>query len=361
VKKKLIIFFEGAGYSIFKIGHDIKMFFDLNDDNYEFVSNRDHPAIDIAIDTPLNTDITAKIHLKIDIFHSFENQIVNITHWPKNRYHVVTGINKKSYVSQQVLSVDFIFNRTKAYYQNYPFRSGTNKWYYLKPEAYPMLDLPESTAKIFIFLAPNKTYNNTRVYRTRLVNFLKQNFGDWALGYGFIGNCDDSPDMHLYGHLDFKTVPDNSHDLFLLKDGTKPSQDCYMPIHNSYYYHTFISIYAETIEYGDTIVVSEKTYDPLIRGHFILPFSTEGFIQHLKTLGFLFPEFIDYTYDAISDPDLRYQAYENEIRRLTNFDIQTWRDHWDQNLNLLYHNKKVFVDRPYDRIDFDQLIQSTHG
>ena len=330
------------------------MFFDLNNDDYEFVNNPDHPAIDISIDnTGPNPDISAKIYLTLDLFHSYENQIT-IDSLPKNCYHIVTGVNNKSHISKQIIGVDFIFNRTKAYYQHYPFKPGTKKWYYLTPDAYPVLDLPSSLSKIFIFLAPNKTYGGGRVYRTRLVNFLKQNFGNLSRGYGFIGNCDDNPDMKLYGHLHFKEIPDNSHDLFLLKNG--PSPCGYLPMHNSYYYHTFISIYAETIEYGDTIVVSEKTYDPLIRGHFILPFSTEGFIQHVKTLGFLFPKFIDYSYDSISDPDLRYQAYENEIRRLMKFDIQTWRNHWDQNVDLLYHNKKVFAERPYDRIDFDQLI-----
>jgi len=349
VNKKLTIFDAGQKDS----NPHLKMFFDLNNTDYEFVNNQDHPELDIIVNASENTDISARIYLYLDLFHSYENQIGK-KQWPKNWYHVTTGINKKSYVSQQVKSVDFIFNRTKAYYQNYPFRSDTSKWYYLDPHAYPMLDLPVSTAKIFIFLAPNKTYGGDRYYRTSLVNFLKQNFSDWSRGYGFIGNYDDDHNRKLYGHLPFKEVSDNSHDLFLLKDGPNPSG--YLPMHNSYYYHTFISIYAETIEYGDTIVVSEKTYDPLIRGHFILPFSTEGFIQHLKSLGFLFPEFIDYSYDTISDSDLRYQAYENEIRRLMKFSMQTWRNHWDQNLDLLYHNKKVFVERPYDRIDFGQLI-----
>lgn len=354
MNKKLTIFHEGSH----RANPHVNMFFDLNNNDYEFV-NSDHPTIDIVIDPSTNTNISAKIYVVFDLFHNYENQIGNKL-WPKKWYQITNGINKKSYVSQQVISVDFLFNRTKAYYQNYPFRSSTNKWYYAGSDAYPMLDIPGSDAKIFIFLAPNRTYGGKRVYRTRLVNFLKQNFSDWSRGYGFIGNCDDTPDMKLYGHASFKAVSNDSHDLFLLKDGPRPKGG-YLPIHNSYYYHTFISIYAETMEYGDTIAVTEKTYDPLIRGHFILPFSTAGLIQHLKTMGFLFPEFIDYSYDSILDPDLRYQAYETEIQRLMKFDIQTWRNFWDENLNILYHNKKVFVERPYDRIDFDQLIESTKG
>lgn len=337
----------------------VKMFFDLNNNNYEFVSDRQHSEIDIALNVSMDTDMSAKIYVDLDIFHNYENQIDN-KQWPKNWYYITNAINKKSYVSPQVISVDFAFNYWRAYYQKYPFRPGTKKWYYVGADAYPELDIPLSGAKIFIFLAPNKTYRNSRYYRTQLVNFLKHNFSDRSRGFGFIGNYDDSPELRLHSHVDFKTVPNDSHDLFLLKDTSKPMVGI-KPIHNSYYYHTFISIYVETIEYGDTVAVTEKTYEPLLRGHFILPFSTTGFIQHLKELGFIFPEFIDYSYDSILDTDMRYSAYENEIRRLMEFDIQTWRSHWDQNLDLLYHNKKMFVERPYDRIDFDSLIQSTKG
>ena len=141
------------------------MFFDLNNDDYEFVNNPDHPAIDISIDkTGPNPDISAKIYLTLDLFHSYENQIT-IDSLPKNCYHIVTGVNNKSHISKQIIGVDFIFNRTKAYYQHYPFKPGTKKWYYLTPDAYPVLDLPSSLSKIFIFLAPNKTYGGGRVYR----------------------------------------------------------------------------------------------------------------------------------------------------------------------------------------------------
>ena len=211
MNKKLTIFDAGQKNS----NPHLNMFFDLNNTDYEFVASRDYPKLDIVVNTSENTDISAKIYLYIDLFHSYENQIGS-KEWPKNWYHVTTGINKKPYVSQQVKSIDFIFNRTKAYYQNYPFRSRTTKWYYLTPDAYPTLDLPGSDAKTFIFLAPNKTYNRGRIYRTRLVDFLKQNFGNWSRGYGFIGNYDDNPDMKLYGHLSFKEVSNDSHDLFLL-------------------------------------------------------------------------------------------------------------------------------------------------
>ena len=126
------------------------------------------------------------------------------------------------------------------------------------------------------------------------------------------------------------------------------------PAHNEYYAQSFISIYGETIEYGSTIAVTEKTYDPLIKGHFILPFSTVGFVDYLKGIGFRFPEFIDYHYDTVADDDTRFGHYTQEVCRLLTLDLDTWRQHWNDNIDIIEHNKKLFHLRPYDQIDFSK-------
>ena len=129
-----------------------------------------------------------------------------------------------------------------------------------------------------------------------------------------------------------------------------------MPPHNEYYKNTFVSIYGETIEQGNSIAVTEKTYDPLIKGHFILPFSTSGFIKFLKIKGFRFPNFIDYTYDNIVDNDARYLAYEKEIDRLLNMSLNEWKYHWNNNLNLIEYNQQLFRQTAYDRVILDHLM-----
>jgi hypothetical protein len=131
----------------------------------------------------------------------------------------------------------------------------------------------------------------------------------------------------------------------------------YSPPHNEYYRNTFVSIYSETIEFGADIIVSEKTYDPLIKGHFILPFAIRGFIKYVESeFRFRFPDFIDYSYDDISDDEQRYQAYIKEVYRLLSIDLDTWKTHWNENLDLLLYNKRVFHETPYDRIDLVKLI-----
>ena len=131
----------------------------------------------------------------------------------------------------------------------------------------------------------------------------------------------------------------------------------YKPPHTLYYENSFISIYGETAETGNSTIVTEKTYDPLLKGHFILPFSTANFIKHLRSLGFRFPDFVDYSYDAIQDDDKRYLSYQNEVERLCKITLEKWHIHHGENQSLLSHNQKIFTDRPYDSIRLEDIIK----
>lgn len=329
------------------------MFFDLNNDSYQILD--DAQDVDIYLTAQMDGGgVPAKVYIGLDVFHNLENQITD-QWYPDNYYYITNAVNKKSYVSGQVRSVDFLFNRTKAYHLNFKFSADTDKWYHAGHNAYPTMTVPKAQDKEFIFLSPNNTHQGQRFYRTKLVNFLIKNHS----ATGLISYVDQDPFSILKPHCEFAHVPDHSTELFSIWPVYTIKPGGYTPVHNSYYYHSFVSIYGETIESGHTLAVTEKTYEPLIRGHFILPFSTAGFVQHLQSLGFVFPEFIDYSYDSIEDPDLRYQAYQTEIHRLLCVNRSVWCRWWDQNLELLVHNQQLFVQKPYDRIDLRQLIQST--
>ena len=77
----------------------------------------------------------------------------------------------------------------------------------------------------------------------------------------------------------------------------------FSPPHNDYYNTSAISIYVETLIYDEehmTTCPTEKTFTPMCKGHFILPFSTPGTIAHLKSeYGFEFPDWLDYGYDNL--------------------------------------------------------------
>ena len=246
-----------------------------------------------------------------------------------------------------------MFNRTKAYYSQYPFDTDTKLWYNHGQLSFiaPRLQCADNKKKIFV--GPNKTYKNTDrkiTFRPQLVSLLKQ-----FLNAGYLGNIDVNKDLFLYPHIEFPYL----NSITELEQQTRPLSYNwwgYCPPHNEYYKNTFISIYGETIEYGSSLVVTEKTYDPLIKGHFILPFSNCGFVAYLKTLGFKFPNFIDYSYDQVTDDNSRWQLYQQEVIRLLNLTLDVWKQNWNDNLNILKYNQLIFHNKPYDRIDFLKFL-----
>jgi len=333
----------------------LTMFLDLNGQDYNLheIAQQSNNNIDAIVEVNDND-----VFIKFEIFHNYRLQvdkIQKILNEDKNIY-VITNVNIDSLDNPRVIFNDFLFNRTKAYYSQFPFREKTEKWYHKGQLSYIV---PEhNRIKNKIYVAPNKTYNNSPyrnlIYRKRIVEILKNNY----YNSGYLGNChDDSQKLFLYSNIEFPLM--DLERLEILKLDSDEISPGYSPPHNEYYRNTFISIYGETVErIGDavspTLVVTEKTFDPLIKGHFILPFSVPGFIKHLKEFyGFRFPDFIDYSYDNINDDKLRFTAYEAEINRLLNLDIGAWRNYWKINFdNILRYNQMIFQIRPYDRVDF---------
>jgi hypothetical protein len=210
-----------------------------------------------------------------------------------------------------------------------------------------------------IFLAPNKTHKQTRPYRQKLLALLAR---PEFQPLGFASNPDDTPGSSLIPQIDFLGQDTlTSLDMAAHKDSTNYYQGHYSPPHNHYYKHTFISIYTETLEVGTSIAPTEKTYDPLIKYHFILPFSTCGFIKHLKGMGFLFPEFIDYSYDNIVDDNARFESYLNEAVRLLQLPKYEWPTQLHLNKDLLEYNCRLFWHKDYDRINFHTVIKNHIG
>ena len=95
------------------------------------------------------------------------------------------------------------------------------------------------------------------------------------------------------------------------------------------------------------VVITEKTYDPLIKGHFILPFGTYDLVSKIIEIGFKLPAFINYDYDQINDSNLRFQAYSKEVRRIMRFSKQRWYLLWRENLDLIKYNQRLFYILDY--------------
>lgn len=340
-------------------GNDPKMFFDLNGQEYEFYTDYEtHTEFDIVVlGGPTNPIPMPKTKLKLElaIWHNHENQSrfgtysnASATRSSSDTVILTNASDPIINDAQWVIYNDFLFNRTKAYYLGYSFRPDTTRWYY-NEGAYVLPNITTSEHKTKLFVSPNNTYStsNFRIikYRPSLVQLL--------LPYkhiGYLGNHDVDSSLVLYAENEF-TKGENIQQIENSRHFAKFGPWGYNPPHSEYYKNTFISIYGETIEYGTSIAPTEKTYDPLIKGHFILPFSTNGFIEFLKTKGFKFPKFINYGYDAISDDDARFQAYSEEVIRLLAISLVDWQQLWDENLDIIQHNRQIFIDTPYDRVD----------
>jgi len=339
------------------------MFFDLNGQDYEISKDPtlDYDILIHASRHDLN-HIKTKLKLELCIFHNHENQLgFNYFNIPPD---AVRSSNESIIVTNAVDSTverykwiihnDFLFNRTKAYYLNYPFKSTTKLWYYVGESGYKLPSINDSSTRTKIYIAPNNTYLNTPrkiMYRPQLVRLLKNQYGH----LGYIGNPDDDKNLVLHSQSEFPLVQ-TIEELVDMKSYANYNSQGYNPINNQYYLDTFISIYGETIEHGSTIAITEKTYEPFIKGLFILPFSTNGFIAYVRSQGWQLPDFIDYSYDAVENIEERFTAYCDELHRLLSMSLETWRQHWDNNINVLENNRELFFQRPYDRVDFTRYL-----
>jgi hypothetical protein len=341
-------------------GIDPRIFFDLNHTDYNFYTEQtcpEHVDIHVFNDHHFynNSKSQAKWYLELEIFHSFENHVDSIynqhrvigTSSRQGRNHLVIILGIDPAINGEHLHYwDFHFNYTKALYSGFQFSPNTLLVYYNK-HGFVLPKNFDANKKTAIFLAANNSYPNgkTKFYRPHLVDFLLKNYTD----KGYIG------DPHRARTLEFHAAQPNCNDIKRLEQNFKYDGRLWStPIHNLYYEHTFISVYTETIEWGTTLVVSEKTYYPLIKGHFILPFSTNGFVDFLKHKGFKFPNFINYSYDSIVDADQRFSAYLEELKRLMSLDIDTWRNLWQDNLEIIKFNRQLFFDRDYSTVDLSQ-------
>lgn len=344
---------------------DSRQFLDLNGDEYEITED---PSADY--DAELAHPLESEFHgakgqkpcVRLIIWHGNPNQVdwlIECLELNPRVYIVFNGYSQTEH--ERLRYVDWSFNRTKAYYSGYPFKSDRRLWYWTGPENYQCLKLSASDKKTKIFLAPNRCYFNhhpNRHFRCQLVKWLES-----YQHLGHIGNWDPHDPRgdvmkHLMSKVEAPECQTVSEVETKLHAGYKPAYwSGYMPIHHAYLTDTFISIYAESIERGQTIMITEKTYDPIMRGHLILPFAAQGMIKHLESLGWTRPKSIDYGYDEIADDQARFARYLAEVERLLSLTRQAWCDIWELELDTLWRNQQWMYWRAYDRVDLKSLLK----
>lgn len=356
---------------------DNSMFFQINGDDYNLVAHSDDTVdvlllptwgVDRTVRRELQQKYSHRISVELDMWHSFEDVIqtsLNPHQYQPNEF-VITQTQDPTINNPHLISYDWQFNRIKSYYSHFPWRPGTVIWNHSGVNGHIADQLSKAEDKQKIFLSATRTTwdspsgNRPLTARKSLPALLRKHYKD----LGWIGNITGEypydflyPNM-AFTHYDRATWVDGEPKNDPVNFGWSKHYGC--PAHQTYFKDTFISIYVETIQSGSSLIVTEKTYDPLIKGHFILPFGKVNFVQRLRDIGIQLPNFINYSYDAIEDFDHRLATWHAEIHRLLNIDIDTWRQHWRENeLSVLHANQLWFHRRDYDRVDLQKLILST--
>lgn len=130
------------------------------------------------------------------------------------------------------------------------------------------------------------------------------------------------------------------------------------PINNVYCRSTSVNIYIETLTYNHDKIrqITEKTWDPLIKGNFILPFGQCGLIDDLKKhYGFKFPRWIDYSYDSIGEDMLRWFAYLDSVKELLSNSPKELFRKKIADKEILKYNREIFFKHRYKNAIPDSL------
>jgi hypothetical protein len=296
-----------------------------------------------------------QIALGLSIFHISE-QLNEKTYLRKiNELKEITPnvfiVHKNSMIKDvsSLVYYDCMFNMSKLFYTEYEkigkiiddgwseprWTTGT------VPENFNLPDLEQKQPSDKVFINPGLMYGGFLEPRMRFRRGLNKHLSSNYSDIGFISNPNNillpepcSEDIKKF--VNYKST----------KNG-----GIWFPIGNSYYEKTYVSIYVETLTVTayPTRCITEKTYDPLIKGHFILPFAYAGYIQELKDVGFKFPDFIDYSYDEIKNDEQRFVSYLHSVNKVMSLKDKM-HDLFLENQDILQHNRNIFFNRPYDTL-----------
>ena len=349
--------------ALWAVGCDPRNFFDLNGQPYEIVEDND--PVDVLIVAPwqlvkqsieLKKQYAHRISVELDVWHGFENCMSHMQGYCRqnglpyagNHYLITHMLGDNSFDCENIIYTDHCYNKSKAAYTHFPYHP---KWIatdWNGPYTYVMPRL-NNRSHGKIFLAPNRVDTARADHQVRSRFAIHQLIQSGYSDRGYVSNGTH----YLHSHANYPAV-DN---IDWLQSQPVPSTLSFgQGIHNLYYQDTFVSVYGETVEYGSTLVVTEKTYDPLAKGHFILPFSAPNFLDLVRARGFELPNFIDYSYDTVEDFDLRLSAYLKEAQRLIKIPVEQWRELYQKNIDLLHHNQLVFHRRPYQQVDIAKIL-----
>jgi hypothetical protein len=327
------------------------------DNEWEYVNNlKDADIVPVIFDSEppnilrkLNVNQTA---LVLAIFHIAENyaqaELSQFLDRCKKIFPNVILVHKNKAIedTHDLVYYDSMFNRQKLYFTEYDrlvkfaeeentrdivWTPWMNKDIYTSPEVNKVWD--NSFKPV---LSPNLVYEGffvTRMrYRAGLKDYIDKNF----------------PDKCIKNTKDQLLLPNNPRPALVKYLNDKKLQGGFwFPLADEYYNKSLVSAYVETLtmSHFNTKCVTEKTFDPLVKGNFILPFAYKNFLKDVTSYGFQLPPFIDYTYDSEYDDNVRFDRFLTSLGKLLRrTDLQ---QQYEKFKPMLIYNRKLFFDRPY--------------
>ena len=92
---------------------------------------------------------------------------------------------------------------------------------------------------------------------------------------------------------------------------------------NEYYVNSYFNIVTETFFQEPTLRFSEKIFKPIIYKLPFILYSTPFSLRQLRSLGYkTFGDFIDESYDEITDSEERIRVLNREVKRLCSLSLK---------------------------------------
>jgi organic radical activating enzyme len=302
--------------------------------------------------------LPTQVILHLEIHHAFEGQ-------GKDDYvELIRNVMYADFVNKVVflttnmsakwpshVRYDFLFNRQKYYYENPDkIKYDRLQWTFgATPEVFKLTPIAKEPKKKFlspsrIYFATNDKWNNRRSeFRELLRNLLATN-----IRAGYLNNSVGGA-FFLSNEMTPTMVERMGKDNY--GGGT------WYPVADWYYNTSYVSIYVETIAATKGYsFITEKTFDPLIKGNFILPFGHQHLVQYIRDYGFKLPKWIDYSYDTIQNDDERFAAYLSSVKQVMVLKLDDLHTKYEEDRDILEYNRSIFTTKPYDKFH-DRLVE----
>lgn len=328
--------------------------FDVEPEWFEYTSDKQEADIMVVIP---NTDPDGAHHqmscleqegytgrvLLVNFFHTDESTYLVrlVKQW--NDYGFKTTAAHTNMHNPNFIRHDFLHERNKIYFRYKEFGEDIlSRRLWIGEAKETMFDLGKiEFHKPNYYIAPMRIYPGIRrsFYRQRLKDFLTQhkNKGivtDHEAGI-FLDPQEDQPPESLF---------------YQKNDSGSIGAGTWMPIHNKYYRTSVASIYVETLtEEYSVRCITEKTWDPIVKGHFILPFGYKGMISDIKDFGYKLPDFIDYSYDSLSDWE-RFDGYLKSVEAFLSIPKKQLRSLAYNNIKILEYNRNRILTQPLEKL-----------